>query len=68
LPFLTVAKTMSPLAAAGRRLRRPLIPPTAMMYRFLAPVKESSNYRQFILNKITPCLLQMCIKVSKRNV
>ena len=42
LPFLTVAKTMSPLAAAGRRLRRPLIPPTAMMYRFLAPVKESS--------------------------
>jgi len=38
LPFLTVAKTMSPLAAAGRRLRRPLIPPTAMMYRFLAPV------------------------------
>merc|ERR550519_2948261 len=38
LPFLTVARTMSPLAAAGRRLRRPLIPPTAMMYRFLAPV------------------------------
>merc|ERR1712020_742612 len=38
LPFLTVAKTMSPLAAAGRRLRRPLIPLTAMIYKFLAPV------------------------------
>merc|ERR1719244_817622 len=38
LPFLTVAKTMSPHAAAGKRLRRPRMPPTAMMYRFLAPV------------------------------
>merc|ERR1719510_763278 len=38
LPFLTVATTMSPLPAAGRRFRRPRIPPTAMMYRFLAPV------------------------------
>merc|ERR1719361_947428 len=38
LPFLTVASTMSPLAAAGSLLRRPRMPPTAMMYRFLAPV------------------------------
>ena len=40
LPFLTVAKTMSPHAAAGKRLRRPRMPPTAMMYRFLAPENE----------------------------
>ena len=37
-PFLTVAKTMSPDPAAGSRLRRPLIPFTAIIYRFLAPV------------------------------
>lgn len=37
-PFFTVAITKSPAPAAGRRLRRPLIPFTAMMYRFLAPV------------------------------
>ena len=40
LPFLTVARTISPLAAAGSRFNRPRIPPTAMMYRFLAPVKK----------------------------
>ncbi len=38
LPFLTVAMTMSPQAAAGRRLRRAPQPTTEMMYRFLAPV------------------------------
>ena len=38
LPFLTVARTISPLAAAGNRFNRPRIPPTAIMYRFLAPV------------------------------
>ena len=37
-PFLTVANTMSPHPDAGSLLRRPLIPFTAMMYRFLAPV------------------------------
>lgn len=37
-PFFTVAKTRSPAPAAGRRFNRPLIPFTAMMYRFLAPV------------------------------
>lgn len=37
-PFFTVARTRSPAPAAGRRLSRPLIPFTAMMYRFLAPV------------------------------
>ena len=36
-PFFTVAKTISPLAAAGSRFNRPRIPPTAIMYRFLAP-------------------------------
>ena len=40
LPFFTVAKTISPLAAAGSRFNRPRIPPTAMMYRFLAPIIE----------------------------
>merc|ERR1719430_2285048 len=34
----TVAKTISPLAAAGSRFNRPRIPPTAIMYRVLAPV------------------------------
>jgi hypothetical protein len=29
---------MSPTEAAGRRFKRPLIPPTAMMCKFLAPV------------------------------
>merc|ERR1719216_785261 len=38
LPFLTVAKTISPLAAAGSRFNRPRIPPTAMIYKFFAPV------------------------------
>ena len=37
-PFLTVANTMSPDPAAGSLFRRPLIPFTAMMYRFFAPV------------------------------
>merc|ERR1719245_2405849 len=37
-PFISVAKTISPLAAAGSRFNRPRIPPTAIMYRFLAPV------------------------------
>jgi len=37
-PFLTVAITMSPTHADGNRLRRPLIPFTEIMYRFLAPV------------------------------
>ena len=37
LPFLTVANTISPTAAAGRRFKRPLIPLTAIMYKFLAP-------------------------------
>ena len=38
LPFFTVAITMSPHAAAGRRFRRAPQPTTLMMYRFLAPV------------------------------
>jgi len=37
-PFFTVAITMSPTQAEGSLLRRPLIPFTEMMYRFLAPV------------------------------
>lgn len=37
-PFFTVAKTRSPAPAAGSLLSRPLIPFTAMTYRFLAPV------------------------------
>lgn len=37
-PFLTVAMTISPTQADGRRFRRPLIPLTEMMYRFFAPV------------------------------
>ena len=35
---MTVAITMSPQAAAGRRLRRAPQPCTEMMYRFLAPL------------------------------
>ncbi len=38
LPFLTVAITMSPEAAAGSLLRRAPMPLTEMTYRFLAPV------------------------------
>merc|ERR1719474_478567 len=37
-PFLTVARTMSPLHAAGSLLSLPLIPYTAITYRFLPPV------------------------------
>lgn len=38
LPFFTVAMTISPTQADGKRFKRPLIPFTEMMYRFLAPV------------------------------
>lgn len=38
LPFFTVATIMSPEPAAGRRLRRPPIPWTAITYRFFAPI------------------------------
>lgn len=37
-PFLTVAITMSPDPAAGNLFKRPLIPWTAITYRFLAPI------------------------------
>ena len=37
-PFFTVAITMSPTQAEGRRFKRPLIPFTEMMQRFFAPV------------------------------
>merc|ERR1719397_1636692 len=38
LPFLTEARTMSPLQPAGSLFNLPLMPYTAMTYRFLAPV------------------------------
>merc|ERR550525_712759 len=38
LPFLTEARTMSPLQAAGSLFSLPLIPYTAITYRFLPPV------------------------------
>jgi len=34
---------MSPTEAAGSRFKRPLIPPTAMMCKFLAPVLSMSR-------------------------
>ena len=37
-PFFTVAITMSPTQAAGRRFRRPFTPFTEITYRFFAPV------------------------------
>lgn len=37
-PFFTVASTMSPTPADGRRFSTPLMPFTEMMYRFFAPV------------------------------
>lgn len=43
LPFLTVAMTISPTPAAGSLFRRPLIPFTEMMYRFLAPVERRAE-------------------------
>ena len=36
-PFLTEAKTTSPMDPAGNLLSLPLTPWTEMMYRFLAP-------------------------------
>lgn len=45
LPFLTVAITISPEPAAGSRLRRPLIPCTAITYKFLAPDHETRLVR-----------------------
>merc|ERR1719457_317920 len=38
LPFLTVASTKAPDAAEGNLFKRPLIPLTAIMYKFFAPV------------------------------
>ena len=38
LPFFTVATIMSPAPAAGNRLSRPLMPETAITYKFLPPV------------------------------
>jgi len=38
LPFFTVAMTMSPIVAFGRRLRREPKPLTEMTYKFFAPV------------------------------
>ncbi|KAL1132319.1 hypothetical protein AAG570_010275 [Ranatra chinensis] len=44
-PFFTVATIMSPEPAAGKRFNRPLIPWTAMTYKFLAPgIKFGSHY------------------------
>lgn len=37
-PFLTVATIISPAPAAGSLFKRPLIPLTAIMYKFFAPV------------------------------
>merc|ERR1712003_337625 len=37
-PFFTDATNMSPAVADGSRLRRPLIPLTAMTYKFFAPL------------------------------
>lgn len=45
LPFLTVAMTMSPTPAAGSLFRRPLMPFTEMMYRFLAPVERKAQHQ-----------------------
>ena len=50
LPFLTVAKTISPLAAAGSRFNRPRIPPTAMIYKFFAPVIIKDSLRSMDLH------------------
>ena len=38
LPFLTEHKKASPTEAEGSLLKWPLIPNTAIMYKFLAPV------------------------------
>lgn len=53
LPFFTVAMTMSPTPAEGRRFRRPLMPFTEMMYRFLAP--KWQQVLDIILKKVTAC-------------
>jgi hypothetical protein len=38
LPSLTVAITISPIEADGRRFKRPLYPFTEITYKFFAPV------------------------------
>lgn len=49
LPFLTVATIMSPDPAAGSLFNRPLIPWTAITYRFLAPgIACKQNYINYI--------------------
>jgi hypothetical protein len=40
LTFLTVASTMSPQQAAGSLFNLPLMPDTAITYRFLPPNKQ----------------------------
>ena len=47
LPFFTVASTRSPDAAEGNLFRRPLIPFTEMMYKFLAPEIFYILYQEF---------------------
>lgn len=42
-PFLTVATNISPAPAAGILFRRPLMPFTAITYRFLAPILLLTN-------------------------
>merc|ERR1719424_756699 len=44
-PFLQVARNMSPGAAQGILFKRPPMPHTAMMYRFLAPLLSAQFIR-----------------------
>jgi len=45
LPFLHVARTMSPGAQLGILFKRPPIPLTAIMYKFLAPLLSAQFIR-----------------------
>jgi len=58
LPFLTVARTMSPDPAVGSLLRQDLIPKTAMMYRFLAPEKWYRRFSQHLQSQPDNLLIQ----------
>ena len=62
-PFLTVATNMSPEPAAGSLFRRPLMPCTAITYKFFAPA-----HRRMAISSASTRLMDMCTTANTRSV
>ena len=56
-PFLTVATNMSPEPAAGSLFRRPLMPCTAITYKFFAPA-----HRMMPIRGASTRLMDICVQ------